>query len=116
MNNMAGLLQALEAELGPGGLIVGDEVRSRGTGWGRDEPCLARAVARPGSTAEVSAVLRLCHAAGQPVVVQGGMTGLVEGAIPTSEELALSLERLSEIEERRGAGPRLETSPVDDQK
>ncbi len=96
---MADLLEALQGELGPGGLIVGDEVKTRGTGWGRDEPCLARAVVRPSSTEEVSAVLRLCHAADQPVVVQGGMTGLVEGAVPTSEELALSLERLTDIEE-----------------
>ncbi len=96
---MADLLQALQRELGPGALIVGDEVTTRGTGWGRDEPCLARAVVRPASTEEVSAVLRLCHAADQPVVVQGGLTGLVEGAVPTSEELALSLERLTDIEE-----------------
>ncbi len=99
MTDMADLLQALERELGPGGLIVGEEVRTRGTGWGRDERCLARAVVRPASTEAVSTVLRLCHAADQPVVVQGGMAGLVEGAVPTSEELALSLERLTDIEE-----------------
>jgi len=99
MTEMADLLELLGRELGPGGLVVGDEVTTRGTGWGRDEPCVARAVLRPAGTEEVSAVLRLCHAAGQPVVVQGGMTGLVEGAVPTSDELVLSLERLTDIEE-----------------
>lgn len=96
---MADILSALERELGPGGLIVGEEVSTRFTGWGREGPCLARAVVRPSSTEQVSAVLRLCHAADQPVVVQGGMTGLVDGAVPTSDELALSLERLTGIEE-----------------
>ena len=57
------------------------------------------AVVRPGSTEEVSRVLRTCYESGQPVVVQGGMTGLAGGATPQAGELALSLERLSGIEE-----------------
>ena len=43
-------------------------------------PC--RAVVRPGSTAEVSAVLSACAAHGVPVVPQGGNTGLVGGGVP----------------------------------
>lgn len=43
----------------------------------------ARAVVRPGSTAEVAQVLAACSNAGVPFVPQGGNTGLVAGAIPT---------------------------------
>ncbi len=93
------LLEALGKELESGGVIVGDEVTSRGTGWGSEAPCVARAVLRPSTTEQVARVMRLCHDAGQPVVVQGGMTGLVSGATPTPNEMALSLERMTAIEE-----------------
>ncbi len=57
------------------------------------------ALARPRTTAEVSATLRLCHEAGVPVVPQGGLTGLVGGATPVDGCVLLSLERLAGIEE-----------------
>ena len=40
----------------------------------------ALAVVRPGSTAEVAAVVVACREAGIPIVPQGGNTGLVAGA------------------------------------
>ena len=57
------------------------------------------AVLRPANAGEVSAVLKACNDLGQPLVVQGGMTGLAGGATPQAGELALSLERLNGIEE-----------------
>ena len=62
-----------------------------------DETMLA--LARPRTTAEVAAILRLCDAAGCPVVPQGGLTGLTGGALPRPGALALSLERMNAIEE-----------------
>ncbi len=62
-------------------------------------PIAPDAVMLPRTTAEVSAALRHCHAAGLRVVVQGGLTGLAGGAHPVAGEVALSLERLSGIEE-----------------
>lgn len=53
---------------------------------------------RPADTAELSAVLALCHAAGQPVVVQGGRTGMTRAGLPRDGELILSLERMNGIE------------------
>ena len=53
----------------------------------------------PRTTAEVSAALTLCHAARQPVVPQGGMTGLVDGSRPDKGEIAISLERMSGVED-----------------
>lgn len=61
-----------------------------------DEPL---ALVLPRSTAEVATALALCNAAGQPVVPQGGMTGLVDAARPARREIAISLERLNGVEE-----------------
>jgi FAD/FMN-containing dehydrogenase len=65
-------------------------------GWWTGE---ALAVARPADTAELAAVMRLCHAFGQPVVPQGGNTGLVEAGVPSKDggELVISLERFNRI-------------------
>ena len=43
--------------------------------------------------------MKLCHGAGQGVVVQGGKTGLVDGCLCNSDEIALSTERMNNIEE-----------------
>lgn len=58
----------------------------------------AAGLVRPRSTGEVSAVIALCHAAGQPVVIQGGRTGMTRAALPRAGELIVSLERLNRIE------------------
>jgi FAD/FMN-containing dehydrogenase len=62
--------------------------------WTRRFSGLARCVARPGDTAEVSAVLAACRSHAVPVVVQGGNTGLVGGAVPAGGEVLLSTARL----------------------
>jgi FAD/FMN-containing dehydrogenase len=51
---------------------------------------------KPGSTAEVSAILRICQETGTPVVPQGGNTGLVGGQIP-HDEVLLSTKRLGRV-------------------
>jgi D-lactate dehydrogenase (cytochrome) len=58
-------------------------------------------VLRPGSTAEVAAILTLANETGTPIVPQGGNTGLVGGGIPsdTATEIVLSLKRLDRIRE-----------------
>jgi len=61
--------------------------------WSAIDPVQPRALIRPRSTAEVSTALRLCHAAGQSVVPQGGLTGLAGGATPRHGDIVLSLER-----------------------
>lgn len=53
----------------------------------------------PRSTEDVSRILKLCDSAGQVITVQGGMTGIVGGALPTAGSLLLSLEKMSGIEE-----------------
>ena len=56
------------------------------------------AVVRPATTEAVSATLRICHAHGQAVVLQGGLTGLVGAAHPHVGEIALSLECMTGVE------------------
>ncbi len=67
--------------------------------WSAEVPGVPVAVARPVSTAEVSAILKICSELGQSVVVQGGLSGLCGGGNPQAGELAISLERLVGIEE-----------------
>ncbi len=80
------------------GLLTGEDARIRSTGWGHTAPCVALAIARPRTTKEVAAVLRICNEANLPVVAQGGLTGLVGGTVPGEGELGLSLERMNQIE------------------
>src|SRR5215471_3881112 len=54
-------------------------------------------VLRPGSTAEVAAILKLAHETATPIVPQGGNTGLVGGQIPHHGEVVLALTRLDRI-------------------
>ena len=87
------LISDLTAALGAGGVMT--DIDSIGGGWSRlGRP---RAILRPRSTAEVSAILRLAHAAGAPIVPWGGKTGLVDGA-HAEGQLALSLELMNQIE------------------
>src|SRR5882757_369097 len=48
-------------------------------------------VLRPGSTAEVAAILKLANDTGTAIVPQGGNTGLVGGQLPFNGEVLLSL-------------------------
>jgi FAD/FMN-containing dehydrogenase len=67
--------------------------------WRRQYGASAEAVLRPGSTAEVAALVGLCAREGIAVVPQGGNTGLCGGSVPTGtrREIVLSLARLNRI-------------------
>ncbi len=77
-------------------LIAGALREPRGLYHGR-----ALALVRPGSTAEVAAVVAACAAAGVAIVPQGGNTGLVGGQTPdaSGRQVVLSLKRLNRIRE-----------------
>ncbi|GGD80249.1 FAD-binding oxidoreductase [Caballeronia grimmiae] len=57
------------------------------------------AIIRPRNTEEVAQALAICSRYGQPVVTQGGLTGLVGGANARGGEVALSLDRMNRIVE-----------------
>jgi glycolate oxidase len=52
----------------------------------------------PGTTAEVSAVMKVCSDLAIPVVARGGGTSLVGGSVPLGGGVVLSLERMTGIE------------------
>jgi FAD/FMN-containing dehydrogenase len=88
----------LSAALRPGALVTDpglfDRYARDVTGRFRGSPS---AVARPASTDEVAAVLRVCNERGLAVVPQGGNTGLVGGAIPFGGEVVISLELMTRV-------------------
>jgi FAD/FMN-containing dehydrogenase len=67
------------------------------TDWMRKYRGASRLALRPGSTDEVSQILRHCHAQRLAVVPQGGNTGLVGGSVPISDEVILSLSRMNRV-------------------
>lgn len=92
-------LEALRAIVGPSHVLTGDDVYSRRVDWMTGAPCQAGAIVRPADTQQVAAIMQACHAVQQPVVTHGGLTGLVHGAEASPDELVISLERMSAIEE-----------------
>lgn len=99
---MSDILPQLREVLGPNGFLEGDEALARVSRVGlsgETEPSGGFAVLRPKSTEEVSKCLSLCHQAGRPIVAQGGRTGLVQGTTAGGEDLVLSLERMTAIED-----------------
>ncbi|MBT8388727.1 MAG: FAD-binding protein, partial [Altererythrobacter sp.] len=51
----------------------------------------------PASTEEVSAVLKICHQEGVPVVPRGSGTSLAGGALPTADSVILGVARLNDV-------------------
>ncbi len=96
----AALLDRLAALLGPRGILTDPaDLVPHLTDWralytGRT-PC----VLRPGSTAELAEAVKLCAAAGTPLVPQGGNTSMVGGATPDEGggQVIVSLARLNRV-------------------
>ena len=59
--------------------------------------CAPLAVVLPRTTAEVAAVLKLCHARGVPVVPRGSGTSLAGGALPTADCVILGVARMNAV-------------------
>ena len=97
---MSTLLDQLNASLDASSLIIGDAISDKYfADWSGADPCPPAALLKPRTTDELSTIMALCHEHNQPVVVQGGLTGLAGGATPKTGEFAISLERMSAIEE-----------------
>lgn len=95
MNN---IINEIHNIVGPGAVLQGEDVTARSDSWPPMGGCQARAIIRPANTEEVSAVMKICHANGQSVVTHGGLTGLVDGARASGNDIVLSLERMVTIE------------------
>jgi FAD/FMN-containing dehydrogenase len=98
---MSSLLDTLRAAIGAPHVLTDGDLSAYELDWRKRARGKALAVVRPGSTAEVAAVVKACVAAGLSVVPQGGNTGLVSGSIPddSGRQVVLSLQRMNAIRE-----------------
>jgi len=54
-------------------------------------------VVKPGNTQEISEILKLANVTKTPVFVRGGGTGLCGAAVPTTDGILISMERMNRI-------------------
>ncbi|MFT5335326.1 MAG: FAD/FMN-containing dehydrogenase [Halioglobus sp.] len=95
---MTDIIEAMQQILDRGGVLTGVDVSSRSGGWG-EGPSEALAIVRPRNTEEVAAILKICHQHNQSVVTQGGKTGMVRGCVSSAGDIAMSMERMAQVEE-----------------
>lgn len=93
-------LDRVAAIVGPAQLLTGRDTEGFAQDWTGKYKGSPQAVVRPGSTAEVAALMAAAHAEGVPVVPVSGNTGLVGGTMAEGA-LMLSLERMNRIREIR---------------
>ncbi|MCB1337577.1 MAG: FAD-binding protein [Maritimibacter sp.] len=92
------LVAALRAVLGPGGVIEdGVELRAYECDGLAAYRCPPLCAVLPRSTAEVAAVMRICHSEGVPVVPRGSGTSLSGGALPTADAVLLGIARMNRV-------------------
>jgi len=97
MNNLiASLVELLDSSTVLTGADISEKYHAD---WSGADPCQPLALLKPKTTQQLSEIMALCHEHNQPVVIQGGLTGLAGGATPQSGEIAISLERMNGIEE-----------------
>jgi len=100
MDDRATLEARLAAAVGAAHVLTaGADVEPYLVDWRGRYHGRARAVVRPGSTAEVAAVVAACAEAGVPIVPQGGNTGQCGGATPdgAGSAIVLSLTRMNRV-------------------
>lgn len=90
---------ALIKALPQGTVLLGGDVTGRSAGIWRTDHLKAQVLVRPKTTEEVSLALKICFEHHQSVVPQGGLTGLVEGGLTEPQDIVLSTERMTDIEE-----------------
>jgi glycolate oxidase len=92
------IVAALQEVLPPDAVIFDEaEVRAYECDALTAYRCPPLAAVLPRSTAEVSAVLRVCHQMGVPVVPRGSGTSLAGGALPTGDCVILGVARMNEV-------------------
>lgn len=90
------LIDSLNDICGASQVLTGRDAAPYGTDWMGRYVSHPVAVVRPGSTAEVAAVMQLAHRTGTPVVPIAGNTGLV-GGTHAEGAVMLSVERLNKV-------------------
>jgi FAD/FMN-containing dehydrogenase len=99
MNTHQELIESLRQIVGAPNVMTEGDLTAWVQDWRRRETGKALAVVRPGSTAEVAAVVKACAAARVSMVPQGGNTGMVVGSTPDASgtQVVLSLTRMNKV-------------------
>lgn len=74
-----------------------DDIEPFNGDWMRKYRGHTKLVLKPGSTEEVSKVLKYCNDNLLAVVPQGGNSGLVGGSVPVFDEIVVNMSRMNEI-------------------
>src|SRR5271167_4579588 len=92
------LLTELRQITGPRALITSpEELHTYDSDALTNFRTMPQAVLLPSSTAEVQAILRLCHRERIPFVARGSGTGLSGGALPVQNGIVITLARMNRI-------------------
>ncbi|HOW81020.1 MAG TPA: FAD-linked oxidase C-terminal domain-containing protein [Spirochaetota bacterium] len=98
MNRIETVIRRIEEALGQGRAAFEKDILEA---YSRDETsdlsAMPDVLVRAESTAEVSAVLRICNEEMVPVVPRGAGSGVTGGAVPVNGGVVLSLERMNRI-------------------
>jgi FAD/FMN-containing dehydrogenase len=94
------IVQKLIDSLGKECVLTHEEAAQRiASNWQKAGNLDCLALIRPKNTEEVSIALQICNEYKQPVVPHGGLTGVSGGVHTAPNEIAISLERMNQIEE-----------------
>ena len=74
-----------------------DDLEPYNSDWMRKYKGHTKLVLKPGSTEEVSKILKYCNDKMLAVVPQGGNSGLVGGSVPVYDEIVISMSRMNGI-------------------
>ncbi|KAK7746137.1 D-lactate ferricytochrome c oxidoreductase [Diatrype stigma] len=77
--------------------LAADDVEPYNGDWMRKYRGHCKLVLKPGSTEEVSKILKYCNDRKLAVVPQGGNTGLVGGSVPVFDEIVVSTSRMNQV-------------------
>lgn len=76
---------------------VADDIEPFNSDWMHKYRGHSKLVLKPGSTEEVSQILKYCNDNKLAVVPQGGNTGLVGGSVPVFDEIVINMSRMNKV-------------------
>src|SRR5687767_15932497 len=98
MGGLSAFLDACTAALGAAHVVTDpDRTATHAVDWTGRWRGTTPAVLRPGTTAEVAAVVRAAREHEVALVPQGGNTGLVGGSVPHLGEVVVDVRRLDAL-------------------
>jgi glycolate oxidase len=98
LSKKAEIIAALSAAIGASGVIHDPaETRAYECDAFTAYRCQPLAVCLPASTQEVSAVLKVCHRFGLPVIPRGAGTSLAGGSLPTADSVVIGVARMNRV-------------------